>query len=65
MLVKLVQQNIHKDILRTPAEAVRICASKLKGDAVLRGVIGMVLHDWFEMPVNSIYPFQSVTREMI
>jgi len=63
MLVKLVQQNVHKDILHTPAEAVRICDSKLKGDAVLRGAIGMVLHDWFEMPVNRIYPFQSVTQE--
>jgi len=56
-LLKLVQQNVHKDILHTPAEAVQICASKLKDEAVLKGAIGMVLHDWFEMPVNRIYPF--------
>lgn len=57
MLLKLVQQNVHKDILHTPAEAVQICASKLKDEAVLKGAISMVLHDWFEMPVNRIYPF--------
>jgi predicted NBD/HSP70 family sugar kinase len=57
MLVKLVQQNVHKDILHSPAEAVQICASKLKDEAVLKGAISMVLHDWLEMPVNRIYPF--------
>jgi len=62
MLVNLVRKKVHQDILREPAQAVKIISATLDETGVLKGAAGLVLEDLFYHPTINIHKYRSIFK---
>ena len=63
ILLQFVRDQVHKDILREPAQAVKIVAATLNDLGVIKGAAGLVLEDLFYQESINIHKYRSIFKE--
>jgi N-acetylglucosamine repressor len=61
-LLHFVEQKVHKDILREPAQAVKIVPGCLKEKGIIMGATGLVLEDLFYQDTPNILKYRSIFK---
>jgi len=61
-LLHFVKEKVHKDILREPAQAVKIVPGCLKEKGVIMGATGLVLEDLFYQDTLNILKYRSIFK---
>ncbi len=62
LLLKIIKEQVKKDILRTPSRIVKVKKAKLKEDAAIIGAIALVLEDLFYNQKLNISKYREVFR---
>jgi len=63
ILLNLVRKRVHQDILREPAQAVKIVSATLDETGIVKGAAGLVLEDLFYHPTINIHRYRSIFKE--
>lgn len=51
LILNLIKQRVHRDILHLPLSKVKILSSTTKRNSGMKGAVGLVLQDFFEPPL--------------
>jgi N-acetylglucosamine repressor len=62
ILLNLVRKRVHQDILREPAQAVKIVSATLGETGIVKGAAGLVLEDLFYKPTFDVLKYRSIFK---
>ena len=61
-LIHQVEEKIHEDLLRIPADATKIFASSLMENGIALGAVGLVLEDLFYQDTINVSKYRSIFK---
>jgi N-acetylglucosamine repressor len=61
-LIRVLREKVGKDLLRLPAEVVKIRSSNLKEDGLALGAAGLVMEDLFFLDTLNLSKYRSIFR---
>lgn len=63
VLLDFLKERVHKDILREPAQAVRVVPGSLKETGIVLGASGLVLEDLFYQDQLNVIKYRSIFKQ--
>ncbi len=63
VLLKFLQERVHKDILREPAQAVKVVPGSLRDKGIVLGATGLVLEDLFYQERLNVMKYRSIFKQ--
>ena len=63
VLLEFLKERVHKDILREPAQAVKVVPGSLKDTGIVLGATGLVLEDLFYQERLNVVKYRSIFKQ--